>query len=82
MCKIEIHREKRQVVRNVDKAQAIVELNAVEDSDGLRCDIDVIEPQISVAIENTPVCNSLFEEAIVLREEGVCEVSYRLKADR
>ena len=40
---IEIHRQKRDIVCDVDKAKAVVELDAVEDGNRFRREMDVVE---------------------------------------
>ena len=55
---IKIHREKCEIVRDVDEAEAVVELDAIEDGHRLRREMDVIEVQIAVAIANPTLLNS------------------------
>ena len=55
---IKVHRQKCEIVRDVDEAEAVVKLDAIEDDVALRSDMDVIEVQIAVAIANPMLLNS------------------------
>ena len=52
LFEVEIHRQKCQVVRDVDEAESIVELYTIEDGYRFRREMDVIETQIAMAIAN------------------------------
>ena len=58
---IEIHRQKCEIIRDVDEAESIVELDTIEDGCRFRREMDVIEAQIAMAIANPPLLNALFE---------------------
>jgi hypothetical protein len=76
---VEIHREKGEVVRDIDKAEAIVELDAVEDGDRVARDVYVFETQIAVTIEDTTAHDAFLKHALVRGEEAVRVVANRFE---
>ena len=77
---VEIHREKGEIVRDVDEAQAIAELDAIENRDRFRRDVDVIEVQVAMAIANALFCDALLEEPRIRDVEVVRERRITSKA--
>src|SRR5437660_12022403 len=57
--KIKIHRQKSDVIGDIDEAEAIVEFDAVEDRKGIWRDVDVVEVEVAVTIANAMLLNSL-----------------------
>ena len=55
---IKVHGQKCEIIRDVDEAEAIVKLDAIEDGRRFRSNMDVIEVQIAVAIANPVLLNS------------------------
>src|SRR6516162_1975356 len=80
--KIKIHGEKCQIIRDIDKAQPIVKLNAVEDGRFIRCEMDVVDPQVAMAVSNSEVPNPVLENLFVRNVEIVREVANHVEGDR
>ena len=55
---IEIHRQKGEIVSDIDEAEAIVEFDAIENRQCIWRDVDVVEVEIAVAIVNAMLLNS------------------------
>ena len=79
---IEIHRQKREVVGDVDEAESVVELDAIKDGGRLRAKMDVIEMQIAVAIEDPMLLNAFKEQFLVRDVELVREMLDRFESNR
>ena len=55
---IEVHRQKGEIIGDVDKAETVVEFDAIENRQCSWRDVDVIEVEIAVAIVNAMLLNS------------------------
>ena len=56
---IEIHRQEGDVVCDVDETETVVELDAIEDRQCLRRDVNVVEVQIAMTVADPVLLNSL-----------------------
>ena len=79
---IKIHRQKGEIVGDVDETKPIVELNAIEDGRRFRREMDVIEMQIAMAIKNPMLLNTFVEQVFIQLVELVCVMTNRLEGGR
>src|SRR5207244_10795031 len=56
---IEIHRQEGDVVCDVDETETVVELDAIEDRQCLRRDVNVVEVEIAMTVADPVLLNSL-----------------------
>src|SRR5207253_1083195 len=77
---IEVHREKRQIVRDVDAANAFAEFHAVENVHLLAGEMDVLAAQIAVAIEDAPARASPLKETRVALIISAGEIADRIES--
>src|SRR5207249_9565929 len=65
LFEIEIHRQKGEIVSDIDEAEAVVEFDAIENRQCSWRDVDVIEVEIAVAIVNAMLLNSFANMSFV-----------------
>jgi len=56
---VKIHRQKCEIVGDINETKPVVKLDAIEDGGCFRSEMDVIEVQIAVAIENPMLLNPI-----------------------
>src|SRR5437764_8882093 len=80
--KIKIHRQKSDVIGDIDEAEAIVEFDAIEDRKGIWRDVDVVEVEVAVTIANAMLLNSLAKQFFMHGIEAVREITNCLTGRR
>src|SRR5438045_8349802 len=77
--KIKIHRQKSDVIGDIDEAEAIVEFDAIEDRKGIWRYVDVVEVEVAVTIANAMLLNSLAKQFSMHGIEAVREMTNCIK---
>src|SRR5437899_1649962 len=56
---VKIHCQEREIVRDVDETEPVVELDAIEDRQPVRREVNVVEVEIAMAIADSMLLHSL-----------------------
>src|SRR5437763_14223711 len=69
--KIKIHRQKSDVIGDIDDAEAIVEFDAIEARKAIWRDVDVVVAAVAVTLANQILLNSLAKQLSIQCKEAV-----------
>src|SRR5205823_8085671 len=79
---IKIHRQKGEIVGDVNESKPVVKLNAIENRSRFRREMNMIQMQVAVAIENPMLLNAFTEQAFIQLVEPVRVMANRLEGGR
>ena len=65
----QVHREEGHVRAGVAEAEAVVELDAVDDREAARLEVDVLKPQVTVAVADATCLDARLEHPLVGAQE-------------
>src|SRR5207237_2709284 len=80
--KIKIHRQKSDVIGDIDEAEAIIEFDAIEDRQCIWRDVDVVEVEVAVTIANAMLLNWIAKQFSMHGIEAVREITNCLYGQR